>query len=458
MRRPGTRPTRRATARVTPALAIVGVCLAGSGLAPLPGVLAAAGARAADGATWQARVSAGYDVYVHTYSLAEDDTTETVSEAALTAGFAGRSARDAKHQWSLRGEVSAGTELVRELLDATWRWQPDGGDRLRADLAWYGRQYREQADYGLTSDNQEGRAELRLHPWRGAGLGLDLQAGLRWLDYASPSTLEQDYTEPRAGFFLSSRGDLARSWRLGGFVASRSYPDSSAIDRETAALEATWEQTAGRGDLWLFHRSERREVADPDARPSAWSHWSEGRTAVPAGAGAVVAALTSEVWRYDHESGAYFDSWRLDGEAGYRWGDLLGVQWQGLLTVEHLAAGDSPETYTQVGLRGSLESYAAPFSGVVALEFGRRWYRDPGAVDLADLADPADPLDDPLLIDDLVLAYSDFDYLEIWVMASLAVSDHLSLDVTASYEPESHTEQDDDIALGYGSVRLVWRP
>jgi hypothetical protein len=28
----------------------------------------------------------------------------------------------------------------------------------------------------------------------------------------------------------------------------------------------------------------------------------------------------------------------------------------------------------------------------------------------------------------------------------------------ASYEPESHTERTDDTAIGYASVRLVWRP
>jgi len=435
-----------ASVAAAPVVAALLLCLAA-----LAAPRTARGASGPDGARWQPRLATGYDVYVHTYNLAEDDTTETVSEAAVTAGLEGRSARDASHRWSLRGEVAAGTELIRELLDASYRWRPAGRDRLRADLSWYGRQYRQDSDYDLSSDNQEGLAEVRAYPWRHGGLGLDLRGGLRWLDYATPSTLEQDHRELRGAVFLASRGSLERSWRAGLRAASRSYPDSSAIDRDAVALEASWERSRLEGgDIWLFHRSERRAVADPDTRPSAWSHWSEARLAVPAGRGAVVTNLVSEVWRYDRQDGAYFDSWRLDSEAGYRWGDLLQVQWQGLLTVEHLAAGDSPETYTQVGLRGSLESYAGPFSGVVALELGHRWYRNPADPDL-DLLD----LD---LASDQLLASSDFDYVEVWIMASWTLSAHLAIDVTASYHPERHTEQDDDVALGFGSARLVWRP
>ncbi len=443
-----TRRTARAAA-AAPVAAALGLCLA---IMAAPALAdGASGAASTDGARWQPRLASGYDVYVHTYNLAEDDTTETVSEAAVTAGLEGRSAHDASHRWSLRGEVSAGTELFRELLDASYRWRPAGEDRLRARLSWYGRQYRQDSDYDLSSDNQEGVAEIRAHPWRRGGLRLDLRGGLRWLDYATSSTLEQDHRELRGAAFLASRGGLERSWRAGLRVASRTYPDSSAIDRDAVAVEASWERNrlAG-GDVWLFHRSERREAADPDARPSAWSHWSEARLATPAGRGAVVASLVSELWRYDHEDGAYFDSWRLDTETGYRGGDLLEIQWQGLLTVEHLAAGDSPETYTQVGLRGSLESYAGPFSGLVALELGHRWYRNPADPDL-DLLD----LD---LASDQLLASSDFDYVEVWIMASWTLSAHLAIDVTASYHPERHTEQDDDVALGFGSARLVWRP
>jgi len=80
------------------------------------------------------------------------------------------------------------------------------------------------------------------------------------------------------------------------------------------------------------------------------------------------------------------------------------------------------------------------------LEYGHRMYT-------SSTIDPEDALGDEAF--DL---YSDFNYWEIWVMANWYLSRQVSLDLMLSYEPESHTEQADDIALGYGSLRLVWRP
>ena len=61
-------------------------------------------------------------------------------------------------------------------------------------------------------------------------------------------------------------------------------------------------------------------------------------------------------------------------------------------------------------------------------------------------------------LDDVVFTYSDFSYLEVWIMATWTMSAHFSFDLIANYQPENHTEQDDDIALGFGTARLVWRP
>jgi hypothetical protein len=109
--------------------------------------------------------------------------------------------------------------------------------------------------------------------------------------------------------------------------------------------------------------------------------------------------------------------------------------------VDRLDAGDQPETYTQLGLKGSLESYAYPFSGVIAVEYGHRWY---------DGSDAA--------LDEFELSYSDFAYIEVWAMATWSLSEHLGVDLIANYHPENHTEDEDDVALGYGTLRLVWRP
>jgi hypothetical protein len=407
----------------------------------LLGLTAVAGAQAAgDRARWQPHVSTGVDAYLHNYYLAVDDTTEAIAEFNVAAELEGRSRRRTRHQWRVRGEVSTGTELTRQLFDGSYQWRPDQANpRLRADLTWYGRQYRPDSEYSRSSDNNEGRGEVRAYPWYGKTV-LDLRATGRYIDYRNPSTLEQDYRQGSLAGFLRSPGLIDGSWRIGLRGTRRAYPDSAAIDRDTIAIEGDLDLPGDDRNLWLYHRSERRLIADETVRPSAWSHWTDARAAVPAGAGQVVINLNNEIWQYDEETGAYFDSWRTDLEFGYRWGDMLGTLWHTLLTLDRLDAGDLPETYTQVGLRGSLESYAYPFTGIIAIEFGQRWYR------------PQD------VTDDLSISYTDFSYLEIWAMATWSLTDQLSLDLIASYQPENHTEQDDDLALGFGSLRLAWRP
>lgn len=393
------------------------------------------------------RVGAGYETYLHTYHLATDDTTETVAEFNVSLEYEARSARRTAHQWHARAEVAAGSQLVRELIDLGYRWRPDNAaPRLRADLQWTGRQYHEGSDFALSSDLQDLLGELRLYPYRDRRVTADVRLRGRRLDYRRPSILEQDQRDLGVGAFLSAADGATSAWRVGARRTDRSYPDSASIDRRMVAVEGDLDHSGERGDLWLYHRSERRRVADPDVRPSAWLHWSEARLAVPAGGGSLVANLGSEVWQYERETTVWFDSWRGDVELGYRWGDLLSSQQHALVTVQNLAAGDSPEAYTQVGVRGSVEAYGRAISGMASLELGRRWYRQGAATT------DADPFGD------LVLSYSDFTYLELWLMATWHLGRHLSLELTASYQPERHTETDDNTVLGYGSLRLSWRP
>lgn len=392
--------------------------------------------------TWTPRLSTGFDTYLHSYHLADDDTTETVAESVLTAELEGRSSYRATHAWRLRALAGGGSEVNRQLLDATYRWRPDGRDRLRCDLDWLARQYHGD-DVSTSSDHHEGRAELRYYPWSGTTAQLDLRVLARYVDYHTPSTLQKDHDELGVGSFVTSRslGDV--NWRLGGRLTHRSYPDSSAIDREAVALEGDLDLTRGNRQMWLYHRTERRLAADDQVRPSAWSHWSELRAAWPAGQGRVITNLGSEVWRYDLEDEVWFDSWRLDTGLGYEWGDPLGTRWQTLLATERLAAGEHSEAYTQMGLRTSVEGYGGTVSGLLSLEYGHRWYDEVHEGDQST---------------DLLLAYTDFSYLEIWLMATWNWTARLGLELSASYQPEQHTERNDDTALGYASLRLVWRP
>ena len=81
------------------------------------------------------------------------------------------------------------------------------------------------------------------------------------------------------------------------------------------------------------------------------------------------------------------------------------------------------------------------------MEFGRRRYSD-STIELSDGGTTAETF----------ALYSDFTYWKIWLVGTWQLADTLALEAVASYEPESHTEQADDSALGFANLRLVWRP
>ena len=125
--------------------------------------------------------------------------------------------------------------------------------------------------------------------------------------------------------------------------------------------------------------------------------------------------------------------------------------WKLGLAAENLFAKDSPEAYFELGIQAGAETYGSTLSGSATVEFGRRSYR----LDQVTL-DPG--LTDQVITDeDIASTYSDFNYWEIWLMGSWRIGSDLSLDLLATYEPEKHTEQDDDTTLGFASLRLVWR-
>ncbi len=406
-----------------------------------------------DTVQWSPVLSTGFDALLHSYPLATTDTTETIAEYMVSAGLEGRSPRQVNHRWRLRVEASAGSELYRQLLEGQYKYLDDKRiTRLRVDGQFYGRQYRQTTEYSLSSNNIEGRLDLRAYPWAGEKSMMEWRAWKSVLDYKTPSTLEVDTEELGTGLFLRSRGLTNNLWSVGYRFSGRTYPDTTVIDRKVHRVEGDldYHDDEGQG-IRLFHKSGRRLIRDETVRPSAWAHYTDCNSLVTAGGGFVYLDVQSEVWQYDEETTTYFDSWRLQGVLGYRWGESLGPTWRLGLTSEWLDAGDSPEKYTQFGMRAGVESFGSEISGSLQLEYGRRIYSQ-GDVAL----DSIDSQD--LLSTDLLSLYSDFNYWEIWLMANWSINRHFSLDLMANYEPENHTENADDSSIGFGSIRLVWRP
>lgn len=406
-----------------------------------------------DTVRWSPVLSTGFDAMLHSYPLATTDTTETIAEYMVSAGIEGRSPRRVNHRWRLRAEASAGSELYRQLFEGQYKYQDSKRiTRLRLDGKFYGRQYRQTTEYSLSSNNMEGRLDLRAYPWAATNSTLEMRAWSSGRNYKDPSTLEVDTRELGTGLFLRSRGLSDKLWSVGYRFSGRTYPDTTGINRKVHRMEGDFDYHDDQGQgIRLFHKSGRRLIKDETLRPSAWAHYTDMNSLVTAGSGFVFLDLQSEVWKYDQETTTYFDSWRLHGVMGYRWGSSLGATWRLGLTGGQLNAGDSPESYTQFGFRSGVESFGSEVSGSLQLEIGRRVYSQ-DSIEL-ESSDPED-----ILSDDLFSFYSDFNYWEIWLMANWSISRHLSLDVMANYEPENHTENADDSSIGFGSVRLVWRP
>ncbi|MHB8078371.1 MAG: hypothetical protein ACYDIE_03850 [Candidatus Krumholzibacteriia bacterium] len=427
------------------------LCLLGAGAAAAAGA-AGASPGGASRLDWTVTTGAGYDTYIQRFPLAGVDTTETIAEFDLVATAEARTAGRTRHRWRLRPELSFGTELTREGLEAGWQYRPDSvAAVLRCDAAWHGRQYRRGTGYSLSSDLQEARAEARaiLSP-RGDGAVEARLTGWR-LRYATPTTLELDHDEVGGGVYWKSGYDAERYFTLGARLAHRAYPDSAAIDRTVAGLAGELDTAVLTGaGVRLFWRSERRLVRDEAARPSAWSHWATAAWLAPAGAGRIETDLQGEVWRYDRETSAWFDSWRLAGTLLYHGGGDAGWGWLAGPTAERFDAGsDSPETYNQTGLRVGAEANLPTLGGACTVELGRRDYtfRPP--------PEPSAPA--PTTGLDTLDLYSDFTYWAVWLAAAWSVDRRLSLDLAANWQPERHSEPADDAAVAFASARVVWR-
>ncbi len=406
-----------------------------------------------DQTDWSPVLTSGFDALLHSYPLATTDTTETIAEYMISAGIEGRSPRKTKHRWRLRAEASIGSELYRQHLEGQYKFLDHNRvTRFRFDGRFYGRQYRKTTNYSLSSDNLEGRLDLRAFPWAGSKSKLELRGWGSTVDYKNTSTLEVDLRELGGGAFLRSHGLTENLWSVGYRYSARTYPDTTGINRNVHRIEGDldFHDDHGQG-VRLFHKSGRRLIKDETLRPSAWAHWTDFNGLVTAGNGFVFLDVQSEIWKYDKETNVYFDSWRINSTMGYKWGDILSANWRLGVAAERLDAGNSPETYTQFGLRSGVESFGSNVSGSIMIEFGRRVYSQ-GSVAL----DPDST--DIFFEDEFISFYSDFNYWKIWVMANWAINKNFSLDMMANYEPEKHTENTDDSSLGFGSLRLVWRP
>ena len=402
---------------------------------------AAAGSAAVAGWRWTATASPGYDTFVQRYSLALDDTVESVSEFDLALGAEGRTSAGGRHDWTVRPRLSTGSERTRGQLDWEYVLRPDAlAPALRVAGSAQAVRYNDDTAYNLSSDHAEGALSARWQLGRGGAAAWEARASASTLRYADPSELEPQRSDWSAGFAAVSAAGCADRWRAGLRYGRRTYPDTTEIDRAALGLDLAWSHDPFDGPAWRVDgRSERRKVRVSAVRPSAWSHVVDGEVSAPVGAWRAVVAAALECWRYDDEWGAYADQTRLENRAAVRTGGVFGPLWELGVVRESLASHAAGESYVQWGGCGGVETYGESLTLMLTLEAGRRDYDEAAADDL------------------LGALYTDFTYVEIGLNLSWTLSDRLRLDGMAQYLPESHAADEDDQSLGFGSLRLACR-
>ncbi|MBC8425910.1 hypothetical protein H8E07_17500 [bacterium] len=366
----------------------------------------------------------------------------------MTLSAEGRTSGRAVHHWLIRPQVSVGSERNRARLEWAYAHKPDTRrTTLRVDGDLQGTRYNRQSDYYLTSDSAEGRLKARWTVAPEGRLAGELRGWGSALRYDAPSELEVDRDDLNAAAYLKSGRDNPRHWRVGLRAGRRAYPDTTDIDRRSLGAELEYDHDAYLGVTGrVFHRSERRRIENPAVRPSSWSHWTLAEAALPLNAETLrlVAELGHEAWRYDAQWGAYTDQTRWDGDLRLEGGGLYGPAWQLGAAGESLASNTEGESYGQLGARGGLEHLGDSFTLSFTLEIGQRDYDETATV-----VGPGE-------VEEYSL-YSDFTYVELWLMAGVDLTADLRLDLMASYLPENHTEETDDQKLGFGTARVVYR-
>ena len=113
-----------------------------------------------------------------------------------------------------------------------------------------------------------------------------------------------------------------------------------------------------------------------DRRPSAWFHWTDLNTAIPADDGPSRPACEQRSLELRRSVRGLVRLLARRRVGGGRWGDPLKARYELLLSVEHSRPATSPRPTARAGLRFGVDSLTGRFSGSASIELGHRWYRN----------------------------------------------------------------------------------
>jgi hypothetical protein len=365
------------------------------------------------------------------------DTTDVFSEFRAHGELRLRN-RDGVHRYDLLLLGSLGTALNRATLDAVYHYRPqEGPTRWDLEAKVEGRQFVTGSSYSLSHDNLRSTTSAR---WRRkvsntAEIGLKLKD--EDLRYDGRSEFEYDQNRWTGSGLLSLDRGLGFTLDLEAGGGVRTVPDSTQISYRRAFLNADMLWLFGAGhSLSCFSTLERRAFHDPATRSSYWDLVLQPQLRI----------LLSPLWRlsfdlsqellfYDTEGQVYQDTWI--GAVGLgltrRLGELeLGVQPRWSWDSSPLFADDEyhqPSVVVKADLYGTGKLWFT-----LSEEIGRRLYKDPpaGSIQL----------------------YTDYTFFRTTLMATLSVTEKLSLSAFVSDQPDNHVREEDDSRLTLYSLSL----
>jgi hypothetical protein len=402
----------------------------------------------------QSGVELGYDRFAQVFRITDSILLDSLSPTAVLRSSS-KDTTDVFTEFRAQGELrlqrpkgthrydllllgSLGSSLNRATFDGVYRYWPE-----KSPTSWdleakvEGRQFRSDSSFSLNHDNLRSLLSAR---WR-RRLSNSLQFGLKLKDedlrYDGRSDFEYDQNRWTASSLLSlNRGlDLTLDFEAGG--GARAVPDSTEIGYERGFFNADALWIFGSGHtLSLFSAFERRVFHDPSARSPYWDLVLQPQLRI----------LLDSVWRlnldlaqelllYDVDGEVYKDTWL--GQVGVclsrRFGQLeLGLEPSWSWDSSPRYADDEyhqPSVIVRADLYGTGRLWFT-----LSEEIGRRLYESApeGSVQL----------------------YTDYTFFRTTLMATLTVSETLSLSAFVSDQPDNHVREEDDSRLTLYSLSL----
>lgn len=387
--------------------------------------------------SFSADVGMGFDWVGQRYRFSDQDTLDQFDEKSLSASLSyGGSVKEGL--W-VEDKVTLSDHTVQNLLTAAWRAviAQEGLVRLENQLEFkdYWWRGRDLFGSGYTEDR------LRVEGWWPFGTSVRLGADQRltYVDYKKSSSYFRDYWLSESTARVEA--ELGWMWDLSFdyIFTRREVPDTSGMDYLSHTLTTFLDGLVGWTlRLHLHSQMERRQSKD-ESRQDYLGLISQGELEYELGSDiSLVFRGELEQLAYDRPDDIYYDFWLASGQLGLSY-DFSPVISAALLpTYRRSKAKDTSigETYRQTGVELDLD-YAGTgrLWANLALELGIRDYEEVGETSF----------------------YSNYAYLHPTLLLNYRLTDELSLDLFADYDPEWHKQKEDDFTTSLISCKVGYR-